>query len=369
MCIRDSRWSDRDRLILSAGHGSMLLYSLLYLTGYDDFPLEEIKNFRQLGAKTAGHPENFLSDAIETTTGPLGQGIANSVGFAMAEDIQRANFGKSIVDHYTYVFAGDGCLMEGVSQEAITIAGRQKLSKLIVFWDNNNITIDGKVELSDNTNQVERFRSSGWHVLEIDGHNPVEIDQAIIEAKKSNKPTMIACETHIALGSSAQDTSKGHGALTDSKLIEETKKVYGWSQEKFYVPPEVKKEWEEIGKKGRKEKLSWENRYASLSPKRQFEFSRMQSMEVPPKLAREINKIKKESSHHNCCKHTCNYPNGKSYSKTFDGTCTKLQQSKSSKKCSNICIQNSSECFSKSFLYCGSWIFSPFNFFTDALEN
>ena len=186
--------------------------------------------------------------------------------------------------------------MEGVSQEAITIAGRQKLSKLIVFWDNNSITIDGKVELSDNTNQVERFRSSGWHVLEIDGHNPVEIDRAIIEAKKSNKPTMIACETHIALGSSAQDTSKGHGALTDSKLIEETKKVYGWSQEKFYVPPEVKKAWEELGKKGQKEKLSWENRYTSLSSKRRSEFSRMHSMEVPPKLAREINKFKKSIS-------------------------------------------------------------------------
>jgi len=186
--------------------------------------------------------------------------------------------------------------MEGVSQEAITIAGRQKLSKLIVFWDNNNITIDGQVELSDSTDQVERFRSSGWHVLEIDGHNPSEINQAIIEAKKNSRPTMIACETHIALGSSAQDTSKGHGALTDRKLIEETKKVYGWSQEKFYVPPEVKKEWEEVGKKGQKEKLSWENRYASLSPKRQFEFSRMQSMEVPPKLAREINKFKKSIS-------------------------------------------------------------------------
>ena len=193
-------WPDRDRLILSAGHGSMLLYSLLYLTGYEDFPIEEIKNFRQLGARTAGHPENFLSQAIETTTGPLGQGIANSVGFAMAEEIQRAKFGKNVIDHYTYVFAGDGCLMEGVSQEAITLAGRQELSKLIVFWDNNNITIDGKVDLADATNQVDRFKSSGWHVLEIDGHDPIQIDHAIIEAKKSNKPTMIACKTHIALG-------------------------------------------------------------------------------------------------------------------------------------------------------------------------
>ena len=289
-------WPDRDRLILSAGHGSMLLYSLLYLTGYEDFPLEEIKNFRQLGAKTAGHPENFLSDAIETTTGPLGQGIANSVGFAMAEEIQRANYGKKIVDHYTYVIAGDGCLMEGVSQEAIALAGRQQLSKLIVFWDNNNITIDGKVELSDTTNQVERFKSSGWNVIEIDGHNPVQINEAIIEAKKHSKPTMIACETHIALGSSAQDTSKGHGALTDTKLIDETKDIYGWSKEKFHVPVEVKNEWEKIAQKGQKEKLLWENRLASLSSKKQSEFLRMYSMELPKTLGRAINKFKKSVS-------------------------------------------------------------------------
>ena len=289
-------WPDRDRLILSAGHGSMLLYSLLYLTGYEDFPLEEIKNFRQLGAKTAGHPENFLSDAIETTTGPLGQGIANSVGFAMAEEIQRANYGEKIVDHYTYVIAGDGCLMEGVSQEAIALAGRQKLSKLIVFWDNNNITIDGKVELSDTTNQVERFKSSGWNVIEIDGHNPVQINEAIIEAKKNNKPTMIACETHIALGSSAQDTSKGHGALTDTKLIDETKDIYGWSKEKFHVPVEVKNEWEKIAQKGQKEKLLWENRLASLSSKKQSEFLRMYSMDLPKTLGRAINKFKKSVS-------------------------------------------------------------------------
>ena len=289
-------WPDRDRLILSAGHGSMLLYSLLYLTGYEDFPLEEIKNFRQLGAKTAGHPENFLSDAIETTTGPLGQGIANSVGFAMAEEIQRANYGEKIVDHYTYVIAGDGCLMEGVSQEAIALAGRQQLSKLIVFWDNNNITIDGKVELSDTTNQVERFKSSGWNVIQIDGHNPVQINEAIIDAKKNNKPTMIACETHIALGSSAQDTSKGHGALTDTKLIDETKDIYGWSKEKFHVPVEVKNEWEKIAQKGQKEKLLWENRLASLSSKKQSEFLRMYSMDLPKTLGRAINKFKKSVS-------------------------------------------------------------------------
>ena len=214
----------------------------------------------------------------------------------MAEEIQRANYGEKIVDHYTYVFAGDGCLMEGVSQEAIALAGRQKLSKLIVFWDNNIITIDGKVELSDTTNQVERFKSSGWNVIEIDGHNPVQINDAIIEAKKNKKPTMIACETHIALGSSAQDTSKGHGALTDTKLIDETKDIYGWSKEKFHVPVEVKNEWEKIAQKGQKEKLLWENRLASLSSKKQSEFFRMYSMDLPKTLGRAINKFKKSVS-------------------------------------------------------------------------
>ncbi|MDG1169659.1 MAG: 1-deoxy-D-xylulose-5-phosphate synthase N-terminal domain-containing protein, partial [Sulfitobacter sp.] len=155
-------WPDRDRFILSAGHGSMLIYSLLHLIGDAQFPIEQIKNFRQMGARTAGHPENFLADAIETTTGPLGQGIANAVGFAMAEEIQRATYGAKFVDHYTYVIAGDGCLMEGVSQEAITLAGRHQLSKMIVMWDNNNITIDGPVTLSDRTDQVMRFQAAGW---------------------------------------------------------------------------------------------------------------------------------------------------------------------------------------------------------------
>ncbi|MEM6409647.1 MAG: 1-deoxy-D-xylulose-5-phosphate synthase N-terminal domain-containing protein, partial [Pseudomonadota bacterium] len=195
-------WPDRDRFILSAGHGSMLIYSLLHLTGYADMTLEEVKNFRQLGARTAGHPEFGHASGIETTTGPLGQGIANSVGFAIAEEVQRATFGKKLVDHYTYVIAGDGCLMEGVSQEAIGIAGKHELSKLIVLWDNNNITIDGTVELSDKTDQVMRFKASGWHVQEIDGHDPDAIDAAIEKAKKTKKPSMIACKTHIALGSS-----------------------------------------------------------------------------------------------------------------------------------------------------------------------
>ena len=245
------KWPDRDRFILSAGHGSMLLYSLLHLTGYEDMTLEQIKNFRQWGAITAGHPEYGHATGIETTTGPLGQGIANSVGFAMAEEIQRATYGKKAVDHYTYVMAGDGCLMEGVSQEAITLAGRHALSKLIVMWDNNNITIDGTVELSDRTDQVQRFKSAGWAVLEIDGHDPAAIDEALTQAKKGNKPTMIACETHIALGHAAQDTSKGHGALTDPEQMAAAKAAYGWTTGPFEVPAETKSAWEAIGTKGK----------------------------------------------------------------------------------------------------------------------
>lgn len=241
------RWPDRDRFILSAGHGSMLLYSLLHLTGYKGMELDQIRNFRQLGAVTAGHPENFLHDAIETTTGPLGQGIANSVGFAMAEENLRARYGSKIIDHYTYVIAGDGCLMEGVSQEAIGLAGRHELRKLIVFWDNNNITIDGPVELSDRTDQVMRFKASGWHVQEIDGHDPEAIDAAITAAKKAGKPSMIACKTHIALGHAAQDTSKGHGALTDAAQMAAAKSAYGWTTGPFEVPGAIKAQWEEIG--------------------------------------------------------------------------------------------------------------------------
>ncbi len=289
-------WPDRDRFILSAGHGSMLVYSLLYLTGHGDVTLEEIKNFRQLGAKTAGHPENFLIDGVETTTGPLGQGISNAVGFAMAEEIQRAHYGKKIVDHYTYVIAGDGCLMEGVSQEAITLAGRHELSKLIVFWDNNNITIDGTVDIADRTDQVRRFAASGWHVLEIDGHDPKAIDAAIVQAKKSNKPTMIACESHIALGHAAQDTSKGHGALTDQDQLNAAKEAYDWPHDAFVIPAEVKAAWEAIGARGKAERAAWEERFAQVSERKQAEFNRAYAFEAPKKLAGAIRSFKKQMS-------------------------------------------------------------------------
>ena len=289
-------WADRDRFILSAGHGSMLLYSLLYLVGDAQITLDQIKNFRQKGALTAGHPENFLADAIETTTGPLGQGIANSVGFAMAEEIQRARYGKKIVDHNTYVIAGDGCLMEGVSQEAIGLAGRHELGKLIVLWDNNNITIDGTVELSDRTDQVMRFKASGWHVQEIDGHNPEEIDAALSAAKKSKKPSMIACKTHIALGHAAQDTSKGHGALTDDAQMAEAKALYGWTSGPFEVPTDIKSAWEAIGSRGASEHAAWKERFASISGNKQAEFNRAYALDAPKKLSATIKAFKKQVS-------------------------------------------------------------------------
>jgi transketolase len=289
-------WPDRDRFILSAGHGSMLLYSLLYLTGYEDMTLEQIKNFRQWGARTAGHPEYGHAGGIETTTGPLGQGISNAVGFAMAEEIQRARYGKKVVDHYTYVIAGDGCLMEGVSQEAIGLAGHHKLGKLIVLWDNNNITIDGTVDLSDSTNQVARFRASGWQVIEIDGHDPQAIDEALTAAKKSRKPSMIACKTHIALGHAAQDTSKGHGALTDPDQLRAAKHAYGWDTGPFVVPDEIKSQWEAIGTRGASQRADWEARLSELSERRRDTFNRAYARDVPKRLGATIRALKKQAS-------------------------------------------------------------------------
>ncbi|WP_418592161.1 transketolase [Ponticoccus sp. (in: a-proteobacteria)] len=290
-------WYDRDRFILSAGHGSMLIYALLYLSGDKQITLDEVKNFRQWGARTAGHPENFLADAIETTTGPLGQGISNSVGFAMAEEMLRGRFGKKIIDHHTYVIAGDGCLMEGVSQEALGLAGRYELGHLIVFWDNNDITIDGKVSLSDRTDQVARFKASGWHVQEIDGHDPEAIDAAILAAKaETGKPSMIACKTHIALGHAAQDTSKGHGALTNAEQNEAAKAAWGWTNGAFDIPAEIKSWWEEAGSRGAAEREAWEARLAETSESRQKEIHRVFAGEAPKKLSAVIKALKKQIS-------------------------------------------------------------------------
>lgn len=289
-------WPDRDRFILSAGHGSMLIYALLYLTGYEDMTLDQIKRFRQLGSLTAGHPEYGHTKGVETTTGPLGQGIANAVGFAIAEEVQRARFTRKLVDHHTYVIAGDGCLMEGVSQEAIGLAGKQRLSKLIVFWDNNNITIDGSVDLADRTDQIRRFRASGWSVFECDGHDPEDIDRAITAAKATRSPTLIACKTHIGLGSSAQDTPKAHGALTDPQLIADTKAAYGWQYGPFEIPADLKAAWEEIGRRGAADRAAWEERLAAQPEQRRLEFARIYAGAPPSRLPGRIKALKKQLS-------------------------------------------------------------------------
>ena len=289
-------WPDRDRFILSAGHGSMLLYALLHLCGDAEFPMSELKNFRQWGARTAGHPENFLAKAVETTTGPLGQGISNSVGFAMAEESLRARFGARLVDHHTYVIAGDGCLMEGVSHEAIGIAGRQQLGRLIVFWDNNNITIDGPVDLSDRTDQVKRFVATNWHVQEIDGHDPAAIDAAITAAKRDPRPSMIACKTHIALGHAAQDTSKGHGALTNADQNAAAKAAWGWTAPAFEIPSDIAAWWQAAGARGAADSAAWDNRLAGVSAARQAEFNRTLSGAAPKKLSATIKALKKQTS-------------------------------------------------------------------------
>ena len=287
------RWPDRDRFILSAGHGSMLIYSLLYLTGYEDVTLDQIKNFRQWGAITAGHPEFGHVSGVETTTGPLGQGIANAVGFAMAEEHLRARWGAKVQDHYTWVIAGDGCLMEGVSQEAIGIAGKQQLSRLIVLWDDNGITIDGKVSLSDVTDQKARFAASGWDVFACDGHDPEDINRALTAAKASPRPALVACKTHIALGHAAQDTSKGHGALTDKAQLAAAKEGYGWTGGPFEVPAKVKSEWEAMGARGAAAHATWVDRVAAMSPARQAELRRIFSDEAPARLAGAIRTVKK----------------------------------------------------------------------------
>lgn len=290
------RWADRDRFILSAGHGSMLIYSLLYLTGYADVTLDQIKSFRQWGAITAGHPEFGHVSGVETTTGPLGQGIANAVGFAMAEENLRARWGSKIQDHFTYVIAGDGCLMEGVSQEAIGLAGKQQLSRLIVLWDNNGITIDGKVSIADITDQKARFAASGWDVFECDGHDPEDIDRAITAAKASPGPAMIACKTHIAIGHAAQDTSKGHGALTDKAQLEAAKAAYGWNHGPFDVPADVKTWWEGVGRQGADARKAWEGRLAALSAAKQAEFARIFAGDAPAKLSNVIRALKKQAA-------------------------------------------------------------------------
>jgi transketolase len=293
----DPAWPDRDRFVLSAGHGSMLLYGLLHLTGYADMTLDEIKNFRQLGSRTAGHPEFGHAAGIETTTGPLGQGLATAVGMAMAEQSMEARFGRKLVDHRTYVIAGDGCLMEGISQEAITLAGRQELSKLVVLWDDNGISIDGKVSMSDATDQLQRFHASGWAVRAIDGHDVAEIDEALAWAKVNKKPSLIACKTHIGLGApTKQDTAKAHGAPLGESDIAGARAAYGWEHRPFEIPEGVRADWLATAERGAAARAEWKGWLGNLSNSRRAEFFRVVAGEAPKKLAPAVRALKRQVS-------------------------------------------------------------------------
>lgn len=290
-------WPDRDRFILSAGHGSMLLYSLLHLTGYEDMTIDQIKHFRQLGSKTAGHPEYGHATGIETTTGPLGQGLANSVGFALGERIMNAAFGNDLVNHYTYVLAGDGCLMEGVSQEAIALAGHLKLNKLIVFWDNNNISIDGPVSLADNTDQVARFQASGWNASHIDGTDPEAIAYAIEAARHSDKPTMIACKTTIGFGAPTKaGTNKAHGSPLGADEIAGARKFFNWDSPPFEIPADILDAWRTAGKAGVNARTDWEGRLAKAEAKLKAEFERRIAGKLPSNFDAVIADYKKKLS-------------------------------------------------------------------------
>ena len=265
-------WADRDRFVLSAGHGSMLLYALLYLTGYEDMTLEEIKNFRQLDSRTAGHPEYGHAAGIETTTGPLGQGLGNAVGMALAERLLNARFGDDLVDHYTYVIAGDGCLMEGISHEAISLAGHLGLGKLIVLFDDNSISIDGSVDLTCSDDQIRRFEASGWETASVDGHDPEAVAAAIAAARGSDRPSLIACKTTIGYGApNKQGTAATHGAPLGDEEIAAAREALGWSHAPFEIPEAVLNNWRATGKRSQDAVKAWQERLAASDKGKDFE--------------------------------------------------------------------------------------------------
>ncbi|CAL75037.1 Transketolase (TK) [Bradyrhizobium sp. ORS 278] len=287
-------WPDRDRFVLSAGHGSMLLYALLYLTGNEEMTLDQIKRFRQVDSLTPGHPENFRTKGIETTTGPLGQGISTAVGMALAEKMLQAEYGKKIVDHHTYVLASDGDLMEGISQEAIAMAGHWKLNKLIVLWDDNGISIDGPLSIADSVDQVKRFKACGWAAELIDGHDPEAIAAAIARAQKSSRPSLIACKTTIGYGAPTKaGTSKVHGEALGAEELKGAKEKLGISQEPFSVPDDVLAAWREAGRRGAPARAEWETRLGEMGPRKRAEFERRLRHERPAALAKALKDHKK----------------------------------------------------------------------------
>lgn len=288
-------WADRDRFVLSAGHGSMLLYSLLHLTGYEDMPIEELANFRQLGSRTAGHPEHGHASGIETTTGPLGQGLGNAVGMALAERMLAARFGDALVDHHTYCLVGDGCLMEGISHEAISLAGHLKLGKLIVLFDDNAISIDGGTDLSCSDDQLARFQASGWDTQSVDGHDPEAVAAAIAAAQASDTPSLIACKTVIGFGApNKQGTAATHGAPLGDAEIAAARQQLGWSAEPFVVPEAILSAWRTVGAKGAGLSAAWDARLADADPADQAELKRRLAGEAPEGLEQAIVAFKQE---------------------------------------------------------------------------
>ncbi len=289
----DAQWPDRDRFVLSAGHGSMLHYALNHLLGYSDMGTDQLKQFRQLGARTAGHPEFGHAAGIETTTGPLGQGITTAVGMALAERRLASQFGRALVDHYTYVIAGDGCLMEGISHEAIDLAGHLKLGRLIVLWDDNEISIDGKTDIATSTNQIARFKASGWQVARVDGHDIDAVSAAVEVAKKSRKPSLIACKTMIGFGApNLAGSHKTHGAPLGAEEIQATRDALGWTHGPFEIPADIRSAWESIASRGQSIRHEWRSRL-DVSPKKS-RFERTNSGEVPKALATRMRRYKKE---------------------------------------------------------------------------
>ena len=287
-------WPDRDRFVLSNGHGSMLLYALLYLTGYPDIDIDEIRNFRQLGSRTAGHPEYGVAAGIETTTGPLGQGLANAVGMALAERNMAARFGSELVDHHTYVVCGDGCLMEGISQEAISLAGHLRLDRLIVLYDSNDISIDGPTSLAFSDDARARFESAGWHTQRVDGHDPEAVAAAIAAAKAEPRPSMIECRTVIGFGAPTKaGTAASHGAPLGADEIAGTREGLGWPHAPFTVPDAILAAWRAVGERGRDARAAWEARRAALGEGRRGEFDAAVAGDLPAGLSEALAGLKR----------------------------------------------------------------------------
>src|SRR5216683_6648910 len=286
-------WPDRDRFVLSNGHGSLLLYGLLHLTGYPDMTLDELKRFRQLGSRTAGHPERGHASGIETTTGPLGQGLGNSVGMGLAERMLAAEFGDAIVDHHTYVFAGDGCLMEGISHEALSLAGHLALNKLIVFWDDNSISIDGPTNLAVSDDQIMRFRAHGWAAERVDGHDHEAVAEAIRRAHNNDRPSLIACRTTIAFGAPTKaGTAAAHGAPLGAAEIAGARERLGWSYPPFVVPENIRAEWRAAGRRGAAAAAAWRQRLAAAPEAMRAKFLRSQSGALPAEFAAAIDEVR-----------------------------------------------------------------------------